>query len=287
MLDERALRACFPNLELEAKLGEGGQKWVYRATHPTEGPVVLKIIKPTQDPSRIKREVVAVQEVRSSRVPQILDTGHVVISKEEHVWIREQLVEGRTVRTLIPGTLATEGGTSLPLYEVLTLAEHMLEALADIERVRIVHRDVKPDNIIRSPEASYWLLDFGISRHLDLNSLTSTGLGGGLGTPGYAPPEQFQNSKQAIDARSDLFALGVTVAECVLGKHPFRSGARDHLEVSRRIVRGFSLPPISGDVNDAFRDFVNALMQPHQEHRPKSAEYAKLWFQDVTKAVRK
>jgi serine/threonine-protein kinase len=79
------------------------------------------------------------------------------------------------------------------------------------EAVSIVHRDVKPANIIVDPQGEFWLIDFGVARHLDLDSLTATAAPGGCGTIGYAPAEQCRNDKPDIDARADLFALGVTL----------------------------------------------------------------------------
>jgi eukaryotic-like serine/threonine-protein kinase len=87
-------------------------------------------------------------------------------------------------------------------------------------------------------------IDFDIARHLRLESLTATAAAFGQFTWGYAPPEQCRNIKAQIDARSDLFALGVTLYECATGSNPFRKGARDPLEILSRI-EGMPLPPLS------------------------------------------
>jgi serine/threonine protein kinase len=104
---------------------------------------------------------------------------------------------------------------------VLRLGLHVLEALERAETVQIVHRDVKPDNIMCDGEGNFWLLDFGIARHLELSSLTPTASPFGKMTLGYAPPEQCRNVKGDIDSRADLFALGVTLHECATGRNGF------------------------------------------------------------------
>src|SRR5690606_10231964 len=101
--------------------------------------------------------------------------------------------------------------------DVVRLSLHTLETLAAAETANVVHRDVKPGNIISCTDGSFWLIDFGIARHLNLHSLTDSNQLWGKGTPGYAPPEQMRNAKPSIDGRSDLFALGVTIYEAASG----------------------------------------------------------------------
>jgi len=104
---------------------------------------------------------------------------------------------------------------------VLKLGLQVMEALERAERSQIVHRDVKPENIMQDSAGGFWLLDFGIARHLDLSSLTASGLPYRKMTLGYAPPEQCRNFKREIDSRADLFALGVTMHECATVRMTF------------------------------------------------------------------
>ena len=225
---EEWLRGQFPDLTDIAALARGGQKFVFSARHPVDGDVVVKVIMPGQDVERVKREILAVQKTNSPRVPKILDMGLVPLNASMSIWLREQRVVGVSVRQSL------SNGPFGP-SDVAHLVLHILEALADAEQVRIVHRDVKPENLMRGHDGAYWLLDFGIARHLDLQSITQTAALMGPSTLGYAPPEQHRNQKREIDARADLFALAVTAVECLTGHNPFRHGARDAVEIMRRV----------------------------------------------------
>ncbi len=276
MITVKWLAEQFPALAGFTALADGGQKWVFAAKHQDEGDVVLKLIKPSSDGGeRVRREIRAVQQAQSARVPRIMDTGVLPTPFGLLVWLREQRISGESVRHILHrGAMATN--------EVLCLGLHVLQALADADRARIVHRDVKPDNIMRGSDGSFWLLDFGIARHLDLVSLTATAALGGVGTLGYAPPEQFRNKKREIDGRADLFALGVTMIECLTGKHPFRDGARNPNEVVRRIEGApVPMPALSDPVGQKLLDLLRALTQRRLDCRPASISEALEWMQDV------
>jgi serine/threonine-protein kinase len=168
---------------------------------------------------------------------------------------------------------------------LLRLGLQILEILVEAEKLRIVHRDIKPDNLIREANGNYWLIDFGLARHLDLTSLTATAAMFGKFTPGYAPPEQFRNQKLEIDVRCDLFGLGVTLYEAATGVNPYTQGVRDYLEVFRR-VQGPPLPPLRLGFPSAqsFGDLVSALTQPRRDHRPATAQVAYEWMKTICAA---
>lgn len=270
------LKANFPELSDFQLLGQGGQKLVMRAKHCTDGDVVLKLIHPCTNVETVRREMLAVQEVRSPRVPKILQHGSVTTQTGPCVWLWEELISGHSVRQML-------ASGSLPALAVLRLGLHVLEALERAENVQIVHRDVKPDNIICDLKGSFWLLDFGIARHLDLSSLTASGLPFGKMTMGYAPPEQCRNLKADIDSRADLFALGVTLHECGTGKNGFLDPPpRDHLELLRRVER-WVLSPIDLPIAEkaSFRDLVQAMTQKNRVHRPRTVRDTLAWLREI------
>ena len=270
--------AQFPNLTNLAPLAQGGQKIVLAATHPTDGEVVLKLIHPSQDPEFTRRELLAVQQIHAARVPEILETGTLNTTTGQLVWVRERRVIGESVRDVLRVG-------ALPPIEVLRLGTQVLDSLVQSEAARIVHRDVKPDNIVRDRNGDYWLLDFGIARHLTLTSLTNTSAPFGKFTLGYAPPEQCRNSKPDIDSRADLFALGVTLHESATGTNPFWNPPAPQLEVLKR-VETMKLAPLVLAINqsDSFRDLVDAMTQTRRDHRPRTAQEAFTWMRDIATA---
>ncbi len=269
------LAAQFPDLTGLAQLSGGGQKLVLTASHPTDGDVVLKLIHPSQPAEAVTREIQAVLKVNSPRVPRIFETGTLATSVGTLFWVREERIVGPTVRQML-----ANGPFPAPL--LLKLALQMLEILAAAEALRIVHRDVKPENIISNQAQDFWLLDFGIARHLDLPGLTDPAQRWGKMTAGYAPPEQFRNVQQEIDGRSDLFALGVTLYECATASNPFCDGVADPVERLRR-TEAVTLPPLNLPIPQAaeFADFVSALVQKRRDHRPRTASEALLWIQEI------
>ena len=265
----------FPDLQNIQPLSRGGQKQVFSAVHEVDGAVVLKLMHPDADIQRTEREIIAVSEVQSSRVPKILEYGTVDTNIGACFWFREQRIHGVTVREQL-----ANGPFDVPT--LLRLALHVSETLAAAEDVQIVHRDVKPENIILDGDGNFWLIDFGLARHLGLESLTATANAFGNVTWGYAPLEQCRNIKQAIDARADLFALGVTLYECGTGNNPFRAGARDVLEVLRRIeTLNFPRLNLSFLSAASFSDLVAALTQRQRIHRPRSAREAYEWIREI------
>jgi serine/threonine-protein kinase len=278
MLPVDWLRVNFPDLSNIAPIGVGGQKFVYSCSHPSDGEVVLKIIHPNTDQVTVDREVYAVEQVQSSRVPKIYETGHVMTPVGNCFWIREQRVEGTSLRTRLHNSPLTP-------QETLRFATQMLETLADAERVQIVHRDVKPENVMVDGSGDFWLLDFGIARHLTMRSLTANAMVFGKFTLGYAPSEQMRNLKGQIDNRADLFALGVTVVECATGQHPFRHGAANDMEILQR-TENVQLPRLLLGLKDAngFADLVEVMTKKRRDHRCLSVQDALDWARQINAA---
>lgn len=275
MIDMNWLKSNFPEIVSADRLGQGGQKEVFAGSHATDGEVVLKIFHLGADRERVLREIRAAQDVPSARVPTIFESGTKDSPLGEVVWVREQRITGHTLREVLQrGILADK--------EILLLGLHIAEALAAAERVRIVHRDVKPDNIIAADAGGYWLLDFGFSRHLDLKSVTETARHFGVGTPGYAPPEQLFNRKSEIDSRADLFGLGMTLYESIEGENPLRAGARDIGEVVGRTATQL-MPPIQRQVDsiNEMQGLVQAMTRIQRDHRPVTALAAYEWMKEI------
>lgn len=269
------IAAEFPQLSGLQPLAKGGQKVVFAAQHANDGDVVLKLSLKATGEERLEREVLAGQLVECERVPRVFETGELRTPIGACIWLREQRVQGTTLRT----RLRTG---ALDFACVLRLGTQLLSTLAQAELKRIVHRDIKPENVMVDGSGNFWLLDFGLARHLDLKSLTATRLPFGVGTVGYSAPEQMRNRKREIDGRADLFAVGVLLHECATGVNPFYVGARDQLEVLRRVEKQ-PLPrlQLQTDLGGSFADFIAALVQKYPTQRPRTVAEAVTWMNEI------
>lgn len=249
-------------------IGKGGQKSVFKAQHKQHGTIAFKIIKPVvETKQRIVREIRAVKILADAHIPAIHDTNiETVVNDGDLVWLVEEFIDGSSLREVI------RGGRKFQVNEVLDFLETMLQILVKCEANRIVHRDIKPENIILSSDNKFWLIDFGISRHLDLASLTSTSNPFGAFTIGYAASEQLRNLKKDIDTRADLFAVGVVAAEMMLGYNPYLHKMTDVLQVIKNIERQpLPLLRLEGDRQFLLAKFIKTLGDNRLSRRPKTA----------------
>jgi serine/threonine-protein kinase len=192
------------------------------------------------------------------------------------IWLIEEYVEGVCLRDRLAA------GGALPSNEVMHVGLGILDSLVAAEEARVVHRDVKPDNILVRSDGAVFLLDFGIARHLDLMSVTPSSAASGPCSPGYSPPEQFKNLKHDIDSRADIFALGVTLYECAMGSNPYLADTTDVREVLRR-VEASPLPPLRTDtgISVDLRDLIWAMTRLRRNHRPRSARECQSWLKQI------
>lgn len=277
-MDMPWIAAQFPQLVGLQPLAKGGQKLVFAAHHPTDGEVVLKLLLKATGDERLEREVLAGHLVECDRVPHVYETGSLFTPFGECIWLREQRVQGMTLRGKLHGG-------ALGFGSLLRLGSQLLSTLAQAEAKRIVHRDIKPENVMIDDSGNAWLLDFGLARHLDLESLTATRHHFGVGTFGYSAPEQMRNRKREIDGRADLFAVGVLLHESATGSNPFLVGARDQLEVLRRVEMQ-PLPRLRfrEDCDGALSDLMSALVQKYPTQRPPSVAEALTWMKEIIAA---
>ena len=201
---------------VEAKLGEGGMGAVYRAYDTTlHRQVALKVLPPERlsDPEsrqRLLREARAASALNHPNIVTVHEIGSDGLD-----FIVMELVEGRPLAQAIQGK-------GLPLERALDYAISIAEALAMAHAAGLAHRDVKPGNIMVTPDGRIKLMDFGLARRVRLAEPETASLtveGGIAGTPFYMSPEQARGLK--VDARSDIFSLGVVLYEMIAGRRPF------------------------------------------------------------------
>lgn len=262
-------------------IARGGQKEVYTATHDSYGTVIFKKVFSGQDSfERTIREVRAVSLLQSDAVPEIIAHNCDDVNPP-YLWIIEKYVSGETIRKTI------ESGRVYSIEEVVKFIDTALDIAVKAETLSIVHRDIKPENIIIDNENNFWLLDFGIARHLDLESITQTNTPYGLFTLGYASSEQFRNLKKDIDIRTDLFSIGVVAYEMITGTNPYRVGTNDPLMVLKR-METVNIPPVKilGDSQFQLSGFISLIGDVRRTRRPANAQTARVIFNVVKATLR-
>ena len=225
---------------IERVLGEGGMGVVYLASDQRLGrQVALKSISPavTTDPARRERLRREARAAAALTHPGIA-TVYALEEFGDDIFIAGEFVAGETLRDEV-----ARGPQDAD--RVLTSAIELSHALAAAHDRGVVHRDLKPENIIRTPAGHLKILDFGLARMRDLPAELAhlTDDGKVFGTPGYMSPEQIRRGQ--VDARSDLFSLGILLHELLNGAHPF-AGANSAETIARILEAEPSGPGSSG-----------------------------------------
>jgi len=217
------------------------------------GEAVLKVFSP-HCTTRAEREVEQLKQIAVPYVIKLIDYGTVNVRGTDCLYTLTPFIAGLDLRS------AVDSRRRLPEAEVRGILSGIAQALSEFWARRIVHRDIKPDNILLRPDGSPCVIDLGIARHLDLTTVTPTGFS--IGTPGYMSPEQSQGRK-ALTVKSDVFALGVTAYECLCGTHPFQ---RNQTLIAKRVraARADTLVPCSGTLASTLEDMLqfDAVRRP-------------------------
>jgi serine/threonine-protein kinase len=218
---------------LERLLGQGGFAWAFVGREPDGTPVAVKVLKPRYagDPqfeSRFRNESETAAKLEHPNIIRIRS----VAKSGEHVYFAMDLCADS-----LGARIAREG--PLPEEDILRIARDIAAALDFAHRQGVIHRDLKPDNVLIRSDGAAVLTDFGIARAVS-GYVASTGVNMTIGTPQYLSPEQAQG--RPLDQRVDFYALGVTLYKAATGEVPFLSSdwfelARMHVEEPPRSLR--------------------------------------------------
>ncbi len=256
----------FPQYTLQEALPSGAQGDVFRGSDANGTEVVVKVISGGWV-KRGQREIEALIQVNHPAVVRLVGHGTVQDGGVQLPYVVTEFVPGQDLqRQLAAG--------SFDVARIPRIVETAVEGLDAIWAERIVHRDIKPSNLMVRPDGRAVLLDLGVARCLDMTTLT-VGVGW-LGTPGYMSPEQALG-KHDLTIKSDIYALGVTVFEAIVGSHPF--GRNQNL-----IVYSTQAPviPNSAPCSAAVAALVSQMLHPSPLMRPLPAEILSALTGEVT-----
>lgn len=278
---ENQIENQIPDIKIVDRLNPGAQKDVYKIKSKQYGNCVLKIVKAEANDDRVIREIEIVTKYDIPNVPKIYGAGKIRIDGNECIYIIEQLINGSSLReTLVKRK-------KLNLKEAYNLLEMLLITESKLEECNVVHRDIKPENILISKDG-YYLIDFGIAKALDMQSLTYILNTKSPHTPGYGAPELLNYyENRNIDSRADLFSIGVVIYECIFGINPYRTGTENSInEIWYKTV---TITPerlqIEGDTQQQFMGLIETLMMKQISKRPPSAKKALEWLKGLKETL--
>lgn len=248
--------------KIDGILAKGGMGVVYRSTHPTlNKPVIIKKLTAKKNSTNIKRFVQEAKILGELQNPNIVNF-YDIFTEGNAYYIVEELVDGMAVDKIL------QKQTALSPQIAMLIIQDACYGLKFAHTKNIVHRDIKPGNILISKRAEIKITDFGIaSETAGGDDLTQSGVA--LGTPAYMPPEQFEDSAK-VDCRADIYALGIMLYEMVTGTKPYPGTLS--IETLNIIKKGKYISPkkIDKKIPWCVCRLINKMLKPKAKNRYQS-----------------
>ena len=252
-------RIRIPGIKVLHLIGEGGTAHVYLASRERDDePLVVKILRSEvtangKSLARFMEEYALVQRVKSPHVARIYDHG----TAQEHAYLVMEFFEGGDLQKRL-------GGKALAPAECLRLFRQLMMALGDIHEKGVLHRDLKPQNLMFRDDGTLAIVDFGIAKHID--AIDMTGAGEILGTPRYMSPEQVQG--KTLDLRTDIYSAGVLLYQMLTGGHLFDGDSA--VEVALQHLNT-PAPPLP-DALAEYQRLLDKLLEKDRDARFRNAD---------------
>ena len=239
--------------EILSELGRGGMGLVFRARHVELGrEVALKTLNLDGSEEallRFRSEAQTMAQLRHDNIVPIHDVGE----DQGTLYLSMDLVPGGSLQD----RLKAEG--ALEPQEAARLAIGLARGLAHAHSKAIIHRDMKPANVLLDDRGRPLITDFGLARSLQADGIQLSRTGALLGTPAYMPPEQVEGDRARVDERADIYALGATLYQMVTGRPPFSGATMEALLL--RILTSEPEPPRSPDGRALPRDLETIILK--------------------------
>jgi serine/threonine protein kinase len=249
------------------KIGEGGMAVVHLAVDEKLGrDVAIKILRERYEHHdeiriRFQHEARAISSFDHSNILKIYDFSG---EESRQLWIVTELIHGRNLAQILE---TTPSGWLHPAIAA-SIVREICRALGSAHEHGVVHRDVKPENVMITHQGTVKLMDFGIAKIQRITNMTQTGIF--MGSPSYMSPEQVRG--RDVDNRSDIYSLGVLFYELITGKLPFTGSST--ADIAMRILNGDFAHPrfIMAGIPDALDQCIVQCMALTPENRPQSIE---------------
>jgi len=250
--------------QVTEELGKGGMGRVYKAYDTEIGEhVALKVLKPeiSADESiveRFRNELKLARRISHRNVCRMFDLGR----SQDTTYIAMEFVSGEDLKTLLRRV------GQLPARRTVAIALQVCEGLAEAHRLGVVHRDLKPQNIMVDREGNARIMDFGIARSVKGRGVTEAGVI--LGTPDYMSPEQLEGKE--ADQRSDIYALGAVLFEMVTGEPPFEGETPLVVAAKHKTEKPRDPREANPQVPEGLSRLILRCLEKDKEARYQSAE---------------
>jgi serine/threonine protein kinase len=250
--------------EILEKLGKGGMGEVYKVKDvKLDEEMALKVLKPEIAAhegtiERFKSELKLARRIAHRNVCKMYDLNE----EGETPFITMEYVEGENLKSFI------KEKAKLSEEETIALAKQVCEGLLEAHRLGIMHRDLKPQNIMIDKEGEAKVMDFGIARSVETAGVTQTGMM--IGTPDYISPEQAEGV--GVDHRSDIYSFGVVLFEMVTGELPFRGDTALSVVLKHKEQLPQEPKKLNPDISENLSRLILVCMQKEMERRYQTTE---------------
>ncbi len=250
---------------LDELLGVGAMAAVYKATHRNQNEVAIKMLHPEvsfhpEIRQRFVREGYAANKVKHQGAVTVLDDD---VADDGSPFLVMELLEGETLEAR-----SKRQGRKLPTHEVLSLTDQLLGTLIAAHEQGVLHRDVKPENLLLTRGGVLKVLDFGIARLRELSqSGTPTQTGSLLGTPAFMAPEQARGRWNEVDERTDLWAVGATMFRLLTGQYVHRGETMSEVAALAATQRARSLETLRPNLHPAIVELVDKALSYEKDRR--------------------
>ena len=250
--------------EIIEELGAGGMGRVYRAyDKKIEEEVALKLIRPDiaaeeRTVERFRNEIKIARKIRHANIGGMFDLQE----EGKNLFITMEYVRGEDLKSVIRRMKVLTAGTAV------SIARQVAEGLGEAHRLGVVHRDLKPGNIMIDKEGNAKIMDFGIARSLAAARTTVEGVV--IGTPEYMSPEQAESKE--VDQRSDIYSLGVILYEMVTGTVPFEGNTPLSIAMKHKLEAPRNPKELVSELPDSLSLLILKCLEKNREKRYQDAQ---------------